>query len=102
MTDKSDNRVGHLNSILDRGGGNLNDPIFKSSNARALPGKGGRGRDVEVSSSSAHYSPSPTQDEQIIHVPFTPFPSSLLSSPPKKGEESTVQSIFTNPCSRKN
>ena len=41
MTDKSDDRVGHLNSILARGGGNLNDPIFKSSNSRALPGGGG-------------------------------------------------------------
>ena len=48
MTDKSDDRVGHLNTILARGGANLNDPIFKSSNARALPGKGGG--DVEVSS----------------------------------------------------
>ena len=37
MTDKSDDRVGHLNTILARGGGNLNDPIFKSSNAQALP-----------------------------------------------------------------
>ena len=25
MTDKSDDRVGHLNTILARGGGNLND-----------------------------------------------------------------------------
>ena len=34
MTDKSDDRVGHLNTIL---GGNLNaDPIFKISNARGL------------------------------------------------------------------
>ena len=41
MTDKSDNKVGHLNTILARGGGNLNDPIFKSSNARGLPGGGG-------------------------------------------------------------
>ena len=48
MTDKSDDRVGHLNTILARGGENLNDPIFKSSNARALPGGGGD--DVEVSS----------------------------------------------------
>ena len=49
MTDKSfksDDRVGNLNTILARGGGNLNDPIFKSSNDWALPGKG----DVEVSS----------------------------------------------------
>ena len=36
--------VGHLKNILARGGGNLNDSIFKSSNARALPGGyGGRG-----------------------------------------------------------
>ena len=39
---KSDDRVGHLNTIL--AGGNLNDLIFKSSNARGLPGG-----DVEVS-----------------------------------------------------
>ena len=32
MTDKSDDiTVGHLNAILARGGGNLNDPIIKSS-----------------------------------------------------------------------
>ena len=36
MTDKSDDKVGHLNTFLPRGGGNLNDPIFKSSNARGL------------------------------------------------------------------
>ena len=41
MTDKSDDKVGHLNTILARGGANLNDPIFKSSNARGLPGGGG-------------------------------------------------------------
>ena len=41
MTDKSDDRVGHLNTILALGGGNLNDPIFKSSNARARGGGGG-------------------------------------------------------------
>ena len=41
MTDKSDDKVGHLNTILAIGGGNLNDPIFKSSNARGLPGGGG-------------------------------------------------------------
>ena len=41
MIDKSDDKVGHLNTVLDRGRGNLNDPIFKSSNARALPGGGG-------------------------------------------------------------
>ena len=40
MTDKSDNKVGHLNTILAIGGGDLNDPIFKSSNARGLPGGG--------------------------------------------------------------
>ena len=38
LTDKSDDRVGHLNTILARGGGNFNDPIFKSSNARDFPG----------------------------------------------------------------
>ena len=41
FTDKSDDRVGHLNTILARGGGNLNNPIFKSSNARGLPWGGG-------------------------------------------------------------
>ena len=34
---KCDDRVGHLNTILARGGGNLNDPILKSSNDRGLP-----------------------------------------------------------------
>ena len=43
MTDKSDDKVGHLNTILAIGGGNLNDPIFKSSNAWGLPGGGGGG-----------------------------------------------------------
>ena len=43
MTNKSDDMVGHLNAILAQGGRNLNDPIFKSSNARALPGEGGGG-----------------------------------------------------------
>ena len=43
MTDKSHDKVGHLNTILAIGGGNLNDPIFKSSNARGLPGGGGGG-----------------------------------------------------------
>ena len=38
MTEKSDDRVEHLNTIFARGGGNLNDPIFKSSNARVCPG----------------------------------------------------------------
>ena len=41
MADKSDDRVGYLSTILAQGGGNLNDPIFKSSNARAFPGGGG-------------------------------------------------------------
>ena len=53
MTEKYDNRVGHLNIILARGGGNLNDPIFKCLNARALS-EGGVGGDVEVSGWSAH------------------------------------------------
>ena len=46
MTYKSDDRVGHLNTILAQWDGNLNDPIFKSSNG----GWGGGGGDVEVSS----------------------------------------------------
>ena len=50
MSDKADDSVGHLTNTLARGGGNLNDPISKSSNARALP----RGGGVEVSSLSAH------------------------------------------------
>ena len=41
MADKSNDKVGHLNNILAQGGGNLNDPIFKSSNAWGLPGEGG-------------------------------------------------------------
>lgn len=45
LTDKSDDRVGHLNTILAREDGNLNDSISKSSNACGLPGGG-----VEVSS----------------------------------------------------
>ena len=40
MTLKSDDRVGHLTTILARGGGNLNNPIFKSSNAWAGGGGG--------------------------------------------------------------
>ena len=43
MTDKSNDKVGHLNTSLAIGGGNLNNPIFKSSNARGLPGGGGGG-----------------------------------------------------------
>ena len=43
MTDKSGDKVGHLNTILARGGVNLNDSIFKSSNARGLSGGGGGG-----------------------------------------------------------
>ena len=50
LTDKFDDRVRHLNTILARGSGNLNDPIFKGSNARALLGEGEGGGDVEVSS----------------------------------------------------
>ena len=46
LTDKFDDWAGHLNTILVRGGGNLNNPIIKSSNARAFPGR----EDVEVSS----------------------------------------------------
>ena len=43
------NRVGHLNIILALGDGNLNDPIFKSSNARALSGgRGGGGLEFRV------------------------------------------------------
>ena len=37
MTDKSDERVGYLNTTLARGGENLSDSVFKSSSARALP-----------------------------------------------------------------
>ena len=43
---KSSARVGYLNTILAQGGGNLNNSIFKNSNARGLPGGGG---DVDVS-----------------------------------------------------
>ena len=38
---KSDDRLGHLDTILARAGENLNDPIFKSSNAHGLPEGGG-------------------------------------------------------------
>ena len=37
--DKSDDRVGQLNTILARGGGNLSDPIFKSSKVHISFGK---------------------------------------------------------------
>ena len=40
MTDKSKDKVGYLNTILAQGGGNLNDPFFKSSNAQSFPGAG--------------------------------------------------------------
>ena len=50
MTDKSDDRVGHLNTTLARGGGNLNDPIFKSSNAR-----GGGGGGLPINNSVATF-----------------------------------------------
>ena len=43
--DKSDDKVEHLNTIWAQRGGNLNDPIFKSSNDQDLPG----GKGVEVS-----------------------------------------------------
>ena len=48
-----------LNTILARGGGNLNDPIFKSSNARAFPGGGGMlkfrvDRRITLLATSAH------------------------------------------------
>ena len=43
MTDKSDDRVGHLNTILAQGGRNLSDPMFKSSNAQALLRRWGGG-----------------------------------------------------------
>ena len=41
MTEKSDDRVGHLNTILAQGGGNLNDTILKSPNGWGLPEVGG-------------------------------------------------------------
>ena len=37
MTDKSEERVGYLNTTLARGGGNLSASNFKSSSARGLP-----------------------------------------------------------------
>ena len=40
LTDKFDDWVGHLNTTLAQGDGNLNDPIFKSSNARKGGGVG--------------------------------------------------------------
>lgn len=47
----ADDRLGYLNIFSARGDGNLNDPIFKSSNAE--------GKDVEVSSWSVHYRDEP-------------------------------------------
>ena len=44
LTDKSDDSVEHLNTILAQRGGNLNGPIFESSNIRALPNGGGEGK----------------------------------------------------------
>ena len=41
MTEKCDDRVGHLNTILALGDGNLNEIIFNISNVRALHGGGG-------------------------------------------------------------
>ena len=49
MTVKSRIRVGYLNVILAQGGGNLNNSIFKSSNARGIARRGGGGGDVDVS-----------------------------------------------------
>ena len=43
MTDKSDDKVGHLNTILARGGGNLNYPIFKNSECPGFARGGGGG-----------------------------------------------------------
>ena len=34
--EKADKSVGHFNTILARGGGNLNDPIFKTGHLAAL------------------------------------------------------------------
>ena len=42
MTGKSDNRVGHLNTISARGGGNLNDPKVQMPRL-CLPVVGGGG-----------------------------------------------------------
>ena len=47
MTVKSSARVGYLNPILTQGGGNLNESIFKSSNAWGMHCAGeGRGGEV--------------------------------------------------------
>ena len=43
MTVKSSARVGYLNAVLAQGGGNLNNSIFKSSNARGIARMGGGG-----------------------------------------------------------
>ena len=42
-------RIGRLNTILFRGGGNLNDPYFKVQMSGVFPGEG-QGGNVEVSS----------------------------------------------------
>ena len=43
MTDKSDNRVEHLNTISARGGGNLNDPKVQMPRLCLAVGGGGGG-----------------------------------------------------------
>ena len=54
MTDKSDDKVGHLNAILARGARNLNDPIFKLKVQMPGLARAGGGGDLEVSILSAH------------------------------------------------
>ena len=56
MADQSNDRVGHFNTILARGGGNLNNPIFKSSNARALLGGGCSSLELIGALHSQHFS----------------------------------------------
>ena len=74
LTDKFDDWVGHLNTLLARGGGNLNDPIFKSSNALALPGG-----NVEVSSSSTHNKEISSESAFSLYVRCVTY--HFLSSP---------------------
>ena len=50
MTDESDDRVGHLNTLLARRSGNLKDPFFKKVLMPGLCRGGGGGGGVEVSS----------------------------------------------------
>ena len=85
MTVKSSARVGYLNAILAQGGGNLNNSLFKSSNARGLPGGGGGGmlmfridRRITVEAMfNGAYSISITCYHGHINIPITSTTSNI-------------------------